>query len=48
MNFYCVACCVRWLSSMSKEEMKFNAPTIEYIAGKEHMDKVRKAWKKKI
>lgn len=47
MAFECVACCVRWLSGMTREEIRINAPAIEYLMGSEHMEKVREAWKQR-
>lgn len=41
----CVACCIRWLKQMTREEMKYNAPMIEMVAGVEQMEKVRQAFK---
>jgi hypothetical protein len=43
--FECVACCVRWLSGMDRATMAINAPVIEAVTGKEHMELVRTAWK---
>lgn len=45
MEFECAACCVRWLKQMTQEEMKYNAPMIERVAGVEQMEKAREAWK---
>jgi 6,7-dimethyl-8-ribityllumazine synthase len=47
MEFECVACCVRWLSKMTKAEIQTNAPVIEAVMGVEHMEKVRELWKAK-
>ncbi len=48
MEFECVACCVRWLSQMTKPEIQTNAPVIETVMGSEHMEKVRQAWKERV
>lgn len=45
MEFECIACCVRWLSTMTAEAMRLNAPVIEIVCGSEHMQKVREAWR---
>ena len=47
MEFECVACCVRWLSGMSKEEMKLNAQVIKFAVSEQHLNDVREAWKTK-
>lgn len=45
MALNCVGCCVRWLSTMTHEEMKANAPIIQAAMGLEHMNEVRRVWK---
>lgn len=44
MEFECISCCIRWLSGMDRATMALNAPVIEIVAGKEHLDAVRKAY----
>lgn len=47
MAFECLKCCIRWLSRMTREEIAINAPVIEIVAGKDHMEKVRTAWRER-
>lgn len=41
----CIACCVRWLNQMTREEMQINAPVIRHAVSAEHLEAVREAWK---
>ncbi len=47
ISFSCVACMLRWLGQMTKEEMKVNAPVIEMVSGVDFLNEVRTAWRKR-
>jgi hypothetical protein len=45
MEFECVLCCLRWLGRMNRDTMAANAPVIAAVAGTEHLEAVREAFR---
>lgn len=45
MAFECITCCLKWLRQMSPEERTCNARVIGRVAGEDHLNAVRQAWK---
>lgn len=48
LEFECIPCCLRWLSKMDRDTMALNAPVIGIVAGQEHLQAVREAFKQHV